>query len=80
MPDRRAGLLQPDRTACRIRTLTRMVVACVALFVALAAWLRGPHRLGRHRHGSIRNRDFKDGTCAPRAKRDGFGGAIKERR
>jgi hypothetical protein len=59
-----------------------MVVACLALFVALSGVSYAVATIGSDDiiNGSIRNRDFKDGTLrGNEAKRDGFGGgAIKE--
>ncbi len=60
-----------------------MVIACIALFVALSGVAYAAATIGSEDivNGSIRNRDFKDGTLrGNEAKRDGFGGgAIKER-
>jgi hypothetical protein len=60
-----------------------MVIACIALFVALSGAAYAAATIGSEDivNGSIRNRDFKDGTLrGNEAKRDGFGGgAIKER-
>ncbi|MEA2332198.1 MAG: hypothetical protein QOH58_2336 [Thermoleophilaceae bacterium] len=59
-----------------------MVVACVALFVSLGGVSYAVATIGSDDiiNGSIRNRDFKDGTLrGQEAKPDGFGGgAIKE--
>jgi hypothetical protein len=59
-----------------------MVVALVALFVSLGGSAYAVATIGSDDiiNGSIRNRDFKDGTLrGQEAKRDGFGGgAIKE--
>lgn len=59
-----------------------MVVACVALFVSLGGVSYAVATIGSDDiiNGSIRNRDFKDGTLrGQEAKRNGFGGgAIKE--
>ena len=59
-----------------------MVIACIALFVALSGAAYAAATIGSEDivNGSIRNRDFKDGTLrGQEAKRDGFGGgAIKE--
>src|SRR3712207_4345277 len=59
-----------------------MVVACVALFVSLGGVSYAVATIGSDDiiNGSIRNRDFKDGTLrGNEAKPDGFGaGAIKE--
>jgi hypothetical protein len=59
-----------------------MVVACLALFVALSGVSYAVATISSSDiiNGSIRNRDFKDGTLrGQEAKRDGFGpGAIKE--
>ena len=59
-----------------------MVVACVALFTALGGVSYAVARIGSADiiNGSIRNRDFKDGTLrGQEAKPDGFGPkAIKE--
>ena len=59
-----------------------MVVACVALVVALGGTAYAVATVGSDDiiNGSIRNRDFKDGTLrGNEAKREGFGGgAIKE--
>ena len=60
-----------------------MVVALIALFVSLGGSAYAVATIGSDDiiNGSIRNRDFKDGTLrGQEAKRDGFGGgAIKER-
>jgi hypothetical protein len=60
-----------------------MVVACLALFVALSGVSYAVATIGSDDiiNGSIRNRDFKDGTLrGNEAKRDGFGGgSIKEK-
>jgi hypothetical protein len=60
-----------------------MVIACIALFVAFSGAAYAAATIGSEDivNGSIRNRDFKDGTLrGNEAKRDGFGGgAIKER-
>ena len=66
-----------------LRTPTpAMVVACVALFVSLGGVSYAVATIGSDDiiNGSIRNRDFKDGTLrGQEAKREGFGGgAIKE--
>jgi hypothetical protein len=68
----------------RLRTpAPALVIACIALFVALsgAAYAAATIESEDIVNGSIRNRDFKDGTLrGNEAKRDGFGGgAIKER-
>jgi hypothetical protein len=68
----------------RLRTPSpALVIACIALFVALSGAAYAAATLGAEDivNGSIRNRDFKDGTLrGNEAKRDGFGGgAIKER-
>jgi hypothetical protein len=59
-----------------------MVVALIALFVSLGGSAYAVATIGSDDiiNGSIRNRDFKDGTLrGQEAKRDGFGGgAIKE--
>jgi hypothetical protein len=59
-----------------------MVVACAALFVSLGgvSYAVATIDSGDIVNGSIRNRDFKDGTLrGQEAKPDGFGsGAIKE--
>jgi hypothetical protein len=59
-----------------------MVVACVALFVSLGGVSYAVATIGSDDiiNGSIRNRDFKDGTLrGQEAKPDGFGpNAIKE--
>jgi hypothetical protein len=59
-----------------------LVIACLALFVALSGVAYAAATIGSDDiiDGSIRNRDFKDGTLrGNEAKRDGFGGgAIKE--
>jgi hypothetical protein len=59
-----------------------MAIACLALFVALSGVAYAAATIGSEDivNGSIRNRDFKDGTLrGNEAKRDGFGGgAIKE--
>ena len=59
-----------------------MVVALIALFVSLggSAYAVATIGSGDIINGSIRNRDFKDGTLrGQEAKREGFGGgAIKE--
>src|ERR671913_208780 len=59
-----------------------MVIACLALFVALSGVSYAVATIGSDDivNGSIRNRDFKDGTLrGDEAKRDGFGpNAIKE--
>ena len=59
-----------------------MAIACLALFVALSGVAYAAATIGSDDiiDGSIRNRDFKDGTLrGNEAKRDGFGGgAIKE--
>jgi hypothetical protein len=59
-----------------------MVVALIALFVALGGAAYAVATIGSDDiiNGSIRNRDFKDGTLrGQEAKRDGFGGgSIKE--
>src|SRR5918999_139970 len=59
-----------------------MVVACVALFVSLGGVSYAVATIGSNDiiNGSIRNRDFKDGTLrGQEAKPDGFGpNAIKE--
>jgi hypothetical protein len=67
----------------RLRTPSPgLVVACLALFVALSgvAYAAATIGSGSIIDGSIRNRDFKDGTLrGNEAKRNGFGGgAIKE--
>jgi hypothetical protein len=67
----------------RIRTPSpALVIACVALFVALGGVAYAAATIGSEEiiNGSIRNRDFKDGTLrGQEAKRNGFGGgAIKE--
>ena len=60
-----------------------MIVACLALFVALSGVAYAAATIGSAEivDGSIRNRDFKDGTLrGNEAKPNGFGGgAIKER-
>ena len=68
----------------RIRTPSpALVIACLALFVALSGVAYAAATIGSEDivNGSIRNRDFKDGTLrGNEAKRNGFGGgAIKER-
>jgi hypothetical protein len=59
-----------------------MVVALIALFVSLGGSAYAVATIGSDDiiNGSIRNRDFKDGTLrGQEAKREGFGGgAIKE--
>jgi hypothetical protein len=59
-----------------------MVVALIALFVSLGGSAYAVATIGSDDiiNGSIRNRDFKDGTLrGQEAKRDGFGGGgIKE--
>jgi hypothetical protein len=59
-----------------------MVVALIALFVSLGGSAYAVATIGSDDiiNGSIRNRDFKDGTLrGQESKRDGFGGgAIKE--
>jgi hypothetical protein len=59
-----------------------MVVALIALFVSLGGSAYAVATIGSNDiiNGSIRNRDFKDGTLrGQEAKRDGFGGGgIKE--
>jgi hypothetical protein len=59
-----------------------LVIACLALFVALSGVAYAAATIGSNQiiDGSIRNRDFKDGTLrGQEAKRNGFGGgAIKE--
>jgi hypothetical protein len=59
-----------------------MAIACLALFVALSGVAYAAATIGSEDivNGSIRNRDFKDGTLrGNEAKREGFGGgAIKE--
>jgi hypothetical protein len=59
-----------------------MVVACVSLFVSLGGVSYAVATIGSNDiiNGSIRNRDFKDGTLrGQEAKPDGFGpNAIKE--
>jgi hypothetical protein len=59
-----------------------MVVALIALFVSLGGSAYAVATIGSDEiiNGSIRNRDFKDGTLrGQEAKREGFGGgAIKE--
>ena len=59
-----------------------MVVAMIALFVSLGGSAYAVATIGSDDiiNGSIRNRDFKDGTLrGQEAKREGFGGgAIKE--
>src|ERR671915_876813 len=59
-----------------------MVVALIALFVSLGGSAYAVATIGSDDiiNGSIRNRDFKDGTLrGQEAKRDGFGGgSIKE--
>jgi hypothetical protein len=59
-----------------------LVIACIALFVALSGVAYAAATIGSEDivNGSIRNRDFKDGTLrGQEAKRNGFGGgAIKE--
>jgi len=59
-----------------------MVVGCLSLFVSLGgvSYAVATIDSGDIVNGSIRNRDFKDGTLrGQEAKRDGFGGgAIKE--
>jgi hypothetical protein len=67
----------------RMRTPSpALVIACIALFVALSGVAYAAATIGSNQivDGSIRNRDFKDGTLrGNEAKRDGFGGgAIKE--
>src|SRR5687768_820152 len=67
----------------RIRTPSpALVIACVALFVALGGVAYAPSTIGPSDiiDGSIRNRDFKDGTLrGQEAKRNGVGGrAIEE--
>ncbi len=60
-----------------------LVIACLALFVALSGVAYAAATIGSDDiiNGSIRNRDFKDGTLrGNEAKPNGFGGgAIKER-
>jgi hypothetical protein len=60
-----------------------VTIACLALFVALSGVAYAAATIGSEDiiNGSIRNRDFKDGTLrGQEAKRNGFGGgAIKER-
>jgi len=68
----------------RIRTPSpALAIACLALFVALSGVAYAAATIGSEDivNGSIRNRDFKDGTLrGNEAKRNGFGGgAIKER-
>ena len=68
----------------RLRTPSpALVIACISLFVALSGAAYAAATIGSEDivNGSIRNRDFKDGTLrGNEAKRDGFGGgAIKER-
>lgn len=59
-----------------------LVIACLALFLALGGVTYAAATIGSEDivNGSIRNRDFKDGTLrGQEAKRNGFGGgAIKE--
>src|SRR6187431_3378181 len=59
-----------------------LLIACLALFVALGGVAYAAATIGSPEiiDGSIRNRDFKDGTLrGQEAKRNGFGGgAIKE--
>jgi hypothetical protein len=67
----------------RLRTPSpALVIACLALFVALGGVAYAAATIGSEDivNGSIRNRDFKDGTLrGQEAKRNGFGGgAIKE--
>jgi hypothetical protein len=67
----------------RLRTPSpALVIACLALFVALGgvAYAAATIDSSDIVNGSIRNRDFKDGTLrGQEAKRNGFGGgAIKE--
>jgi hypothetical protein len=67
----------------RIRTPSpALVIACIGLFVALGgvAYAAATIDSADIINGSIRNRDFKDGTLrGNEAKRNGFGGgAIKE--
>ena len=67
----------------RLRTPSpSLVIACLALFVALSGAAYAASTIGSDEivDGSIRNRDFKDGTLrGNEAKRNGFGGgAIKE--
>ena len=67
----------------RIRTPSpALVIACLALFAALGGVAYAAATIGSEDivNGSIRNRDFKDGTLrGQEAKRNGFGGgAIKE--
>src|SRR6185436_13143290 len=92
LPSRLAGvggMPQPEAphlvgvTMNRLRTPSpSLVVACVALFVALGGVAYAAATIGSEDivNGSIRNRDFKDGTLrGQEAKRNGFGGgAIKE--
>ena len=54
-----------------------LVIACIALFVALSGVAYAAATIGSEDivNGSIRNRDFKDGTLrGQEAKRNGFGG------
>ena len=67
----------------RIRTPSpALVISCLALFVALGGVAYAAATIGSDDiiNGSIRNRDFKDGTLrGNEAKPNGFGaGAIKE--
>ena len=67
----------------RLRTPSpALVIACLALFLALGGVAYAAATIGSEDiiNGSIRNRDFKDGTLrGQEAKRNGFGGgAIKE--
>ena len=67
----------------RLRTPSpALLIACLALFVALGGVAYAAATIGSEDiiNGSIRNRDFKDGTLrGQEAKRNGFGGgAIKE--
>jgi hypothetical protein len=59
-----------------------LVIACIALFLALGGVAYAAATIGSEDivNGSIRNRDFKDGTLrGQESKRNGFGGgAIKE--
>ena len=59
-----------------------MVVACVALVVALGGTAYAVATVGSDDiiNGSIRNRDFKEGTLrGNEAKREGFGGGAIRR-
>ena len=67
----------------RLRTPSpALVIACLALFAALSGVAYAAATIGSEDivNGSIRNRDFKDGTLrGQEAKKDGFGpNAIKE--